>query len=219
MVIKRNKDLAIYPGSFDPFHEGHFLVLKNALMNFNKIIILVANNPNKKHKNDLFYRKDEIIKYLENNLENWKYFVTVKKLNDSKTVPRFANEYNCNFIIRGYRNKEDRRYEKHLKKLYLKFNKKLKFFYFKTLNDISSTKINNLETLMLDLTSEKKRDDYKKGETADLTFLISKDNENKLKKDKKIVDKKLNEAFTEITNTLELLKQKEEQENKIDKFK
>lgn len=219
MKLKRNKDLAIYPGSFDPFHEGHFLVLKNALTNFSKIIILVANNPSKKHRHDLFYRKSEIIRYLENNLEDWRYFVTVKKLNDSKTVPQFANEYKCNFIIRGYRNKDDKKYEKKLKKMYLKFNNKLRFFYFKTLNDISSTKVNNLETLMLDLTDEKKKTDYKKGEMANLSFLKNKDNDDKLKKNKSVVDKKLNNAFMEIENTLELLKQKDKQENKIDKFK
>ena len=40
--------IAIYPGSFDPITNGHLDILKRALRVFDKVIVLVANNANKK---------------------------------------------------------------------------------------------------------------------------------------------------------------------------
>ena len=40
--------LGIYPGSFNPFHEGHEDVLKKALQVFDKVVILQYNNEVKK---------------------------------------------------------------------------------------------------------------------------------------------------------------------------
>ena len=40
--------IAIYPGSFDPVTIGHIDILKNAAGIFDKVIIAVAHNENKK---------------------------------------------------------------------------------------------------------------------------------------------------------------------------
>lgn len=40
--------MAVYPGSFDPITNGHLDVLKRALGVFDKVILLLAVNPNKK---------------------------------------------------------------------------------------------------------------------------------------------------------------------------
>ena len=42
--------IAVYPGSFDPITNGHIDVLKRALNVFDQVIVLVADNPNKKSK-------------------------------------------------------------------------------------------------------------------------------------------------------------------------
>jgi len=39
--------LAVYPGSFDPITNGHLDIIKRGLRFFDKLIILVAYNPNK----------------------------------------------------------------------------------------------------------------------------------------------------------------------------
>ena len=39
--------VAIYPGSFDPITNGHLDILDRALKIFDKVIVLVAINPNK----------------------------------------------------------------------------------------------------------------------------------------------------------------------------
>ena len=40
--------IAIYPGSFDPITKGHLDILKNASEIFDKVIIAVARNNDKK---------------------------------------------------------------------------------------------------------------------------------------------------------------------------
>ena len=42
--------IAVYPGSFDPITNGHLEVLKRALNIFDRVIVLVAINPEKKSR-------------------------------------------------------------------------------------------------------------------------------------------------------------------------
>ncbi len=41
------KNCAIYPGTFDPFTNGHFSIIKRGLKVFEKLIVVVANNSQK----------------------------------------------------------------------------------------------------------------------------------------------------------------------------
>lgn len=43
-----NRHIAIYPGSFDPFTNGHLDIVQRGLEIFEKVIIAVANNSDKK---------------------------------------------------------------------------------------------------------------------------------------------------------------------------
>lgn len=61
--------IAIYPGSFNPFHVGHLSVLKEAEKLFDKVIVAVGVNPQKEHpvrqvldnlKNVLPYHQTEL---------------------------------------------------------------------------------------------------------------------------------------------------------------
>ena len=38
--------IAVYPGSFDPITNGHIDILKRALDIFDKVVVLIAINPN-----------------------------------------------------------------------------------------------------------------------------------------------------------------------------
>ncbi|MEK7828042.1 MAG: adenylyltransferase/cytidyltransferase family protein, partial [Thermodesulfobacteriota bacterium] len=42
------KKIAVYPGSFDPITNGHVDIIKRGLGVFDELIVLIANNPNKK---------------------------------------------------------------------------------------------------------------------------------------------------------------------------
>ena len=96
--------IAIYPGSFDPITNGHLDVLARAAQMFDKVIILVAINGEKKGRFPIEDRVD-MIKESITDFEN----VEVDSY-DGLTV-EYAREHNSKFLIRGLRAVTDFDYE------------------------------------------------------------------------------------------------------------
>jgi pantetheine-phosphate adenylyltransferase len=91
---------AIFPGSFDPFTLGHMDVLLSSLKLFDKIIVAVGHNIQKKG----FYTVEErveIIKMATKGIDN--VIVTSYR---GLTVD-FCKQQNVNYIIRGLRTTTD----------------------------------------------------------------------------------------------------------------
>ena len=96
--------IAIYPGSFDPITNGHLDILQRALKAFDKVIVLVAVNPNKKTRFSTSERV-EMIKEATINYPN----VEVDSY-DGLTV-KYAKEHGATHLIRGLRAVSDFEYE------------------------------------------------------------------------------------------------------------
>ena len=96
--------IAIYPGSFDPITNGHLDILYRAAKIFDKVIVLVAFNENKKSR---FSAKDRVdmIKESISDLPN----VEVDSYN-GLTV-KYAKEHGATVLIRGLRAVSDFEYE------------------------------------------------------------------------------------------------------------
>lgn len=137
-----NKKICIFPGSFSPFHIGHFYVLSNAIKyGFEKVYIAISLNENKINKNNQY----EIKKNIECWLNNFIYKDCVEIIINYGKTTTLMKELNVEWIIRGYRNQEDFDYEINLFKLYELDYPELKFRLFKTdefLSEVSSSKIN-----------------------------------------------------------------------------
>jgi pantetheine-phosphate adenylyltransferase len=58
------KKVAVYPGSFDPITNGHVDIIQRALKMFDKLIVLVAYNPDKKSLFTVEERMDMITKVI-----------------------------------------------------------------------------------------------------------------------------------------------------------
>ncbi|UUD36039.1 pantetheine-phosphate adenylyltransferase [Mycoplasmopsis citelli] len=96
---------AIYPGSFDPLHQGHIQILKKALLLFDKVYVIVTNNPDKENQSDINQRFSNTKKQLAN-------FENVEVLmNENEFTAVFAKQLNANFIIRSARDNHDFNYE------------------------------------------------------------------------------------------------------------
>lgn len=97
------KLIGFYPGSFDPFTNGHLYVVKKALMIFDKVIIGIGRNENKnKRRYETYIMKyaiEEVIK--EKKLEGTSVIIY------SGLTSCVAKEYNVDFLIRGIRNGMD----------------------------------------------------------------------------------------------------------------
>lgn len=95
--------IAIYPGSFDPVTNGHLDVLKRALKIFDKIVIAVGENPNKKY---LFSVKERI-----DMLQKVTKGLNVEIDHFSGLLIDFAKKKKATAIVRGLRAVSDFDYE------------------------------------------------------------------------------------------------------------
>ena len=96
--------VAIYPGSFDPITNGHLDILNRALGIFDKVIVLIAVNPNKKSRFSPEERKAMIKEAVEDNPK------VVVDSYDGLTV-KYARDHDAKYLIRGLRAVTDFEYE------------------------------------------------------------------------------------------------------------
>ena len=97
--------LGIYPGSFDPFTNGHNDILSRSLKIFDKVIIAVVKNS---AKNYLFSLEDRV--QMINDLFKDRENISCMGL-DSKLTVDLASELDAQAIIRGLRAVSDFEYE------------------------------------------------------------------------------------------------------------
>lgn len=102
-----NQKIAIYPGSFDPITLGHLDVLKDGAKMFDKVIIAVADNPNKTGMFSVEKRK-ELIKASIKDLSN------VEVDSFSGLTINYAKEKGATILLRGLRAVSDFEYEMQL---------------------------------------------------------------------------------------------------------
>lgn len=99
--------IALFPGTFDPFTNGHLDIVQKGLGLFDEIIVAVGENASKKTMFNLETRMRWINKCFENEPR-----VKVKQYN-GLTI-HFCTEVNANYILRGLRTIGDFEYEKQI---------------------------------------------------------------------------------------------------------
>ncbi len=99
--------IAIYPGSFDPITKGHLDILKNASGIFDKVIIAVAHNGEKKG----FLSTEERVELIKKSIEELDN-VEVDAF-EGLTI-EYAKKRGAEILIRGLRAVSDFEYEMQL---------------------------------------------------------------------------------------------------------
>jgi len=115
MAKKKTQKIAIYPGSFDPIHPGHMEVIFQAAKVFDKVIVLVADNPDKDYKvsaEDRVSLIKEFIRLYRDECSN----VTVDRTYDTlygycQDKSKYDPDNAVGFIVRGIRNGADLEFE------------------------------------------------------------------------------------------------------------
>lgn len=99
------ENVAVYPGSFDPITMGHLDIIERSAKIYDKLIVGVLENPEK--KNTLF-TSSERVKLIEKVVYHLK---NVEVECFSGLTIKYLHEINANIIIRGLRAVSDFEYE------------------------------------------------------------------------------------------------------------
>lgn len=96
--------IAVYPGSFDPVTNGHLDIITRGSKVFDKLIVGVLVNVDKKGLFDIEERVD-LIKRVTKHLDN------VEVVSFNGLLINFMKQYNANVILKGLRAVSDFEYE------------------------------------------------------------------------------------------------------------
>ena len=123
------KKTAIYPGSFDPFTNGHLDIVLNGSELFKKVYIVIGINANKKRAYDSEKMKKAIEQTLVlKNISNCEVIVY------EGLVAEYTKEQNIKYMIRGLRNNMDYNYEENIAEVNKLINPDIEYVYFRAEN-------------------------------------------------------------------------------------
>ena len=118
--------IAVYPGSFDPVTNGHLDIVERGLKLFDKIIVTILCNPNKKS----LFSVEERLDLLRISLADFNHRVEVDSF-DGLLVD-YANRCGAHAILRGMRAVSDFEYEFQLALMNRKLNREVQTVFLMT---------------------------------------------------------------------------------------
>lgn len=98
---------AIFPGTFDPITNGHVDLIARTALLFPRLIVAVAQSPNKK----TLFSLDERVNLASTALE---HLLNVEVIGYANLMANFAKEYHASVLVRGVRTTHDFEYERQL---------------------------------------------------------------------------------------------------------
>ena len=97
--------IAVFPGSFDPITKGHESIVKRAIPLFDKIIIAVGENTEKKQ----YFSIEQRMKWIKKVFDGYSE-ISVEKY--SGLTVDFCRKVNAKYILRGLRTSADFEFER-----------------------------------------------------------------------------------------------------------
>ena len=138
---------ALYPGSFDPFTNGHLDIVKKAAELFEEVYIVIGVNALKKRSFDAEGMKGAIEAVLRDcGIDNCKVCV------HDGLVAEFSMQTGVHYMIRGLRNNMDYNYEENIAEVNKLINPDMEYVYFRAENvAVSSSMVKELYTYGRDI--------------------------------------------------------------------
>lgn len=139
--------IAIYPGSFDPFTNGHLDIVKKASALFEQVYVVIGINAQKKRTFEAEKMKNAIVSALDE-----LGIANVQVILHEGLVAEFAKSQGIKYMIRGLRNNMDYNYEENIAEVNKLINPDMESVYFRAVNvAVSSSMVKELHSFGLDV--------------------------------------------------------------------
>ena len=122
-----SKDIAIYPGSFDPITNGHVDLVTRTLRVFDKVIVAIATNPDKDHSLFSVQERLDMINEVFAGLQG-----RVAADSFQGLLVEYAERKGSTVVIRGLRAISDFEYEFQMAMMNHRLKPKLETFFMMT---------------------------------------------------------------------------------------
>lgn len=132
---------AVYPGSFDPITYGHIDIAKRALKVFDKLVILISVNPNKKS----LFTPEERVEMVKETMKE--HLDQIEVTTSSTLTVLKTKELGATHIVRGLRAVTDFEYEFQITHNNRVLAKEIDSIFFMTDNDYSFLASNTVKEI------------------------------------------------------------------------
>ncbi|MEG2337726.1 MAG: pantetheine-phosphate adenylyltransferase [Clostridium sp.] len=123
--------VAVYPGSFDPITNGHLDIIQRSAKVFDKLIVAVLENPEKKSHLFNVSERVELIKKATSHIDN----IEVESF--MGLLVNYVESKGANIIVRGLRAISDFEYEFQMTLMNRKLSPDIETFFMMTKTDYS----------------------------------------------------------------------------------
>lgn len=123
--------IAIFPGSFDPYTNGHHDIVCRGLNIFDQIIIAIGYNSQKKR----YFNVDNMISNIESAFSEED---AVKVVEYDQLTASLAKEHGAKYLLRGLRNTTDFEYENSIAQVNRYLNEELETVFLITSPEYAS---------------------------------------------------------------------------------
>ena len=131
---------AIYPGSFDPFTNGHLDIIKKSAVLFDEVYVVIGVNSAKRRAFD----SDKIKTAIEVTMATLG-ITNVRVAVFEGLVAQYAKDNGIKYMIRGLRNNMDYNYEENIAEVNKLINPDMEYVYFRAENvAVSSSMVKEL---------------------------------------------------------------------------
>lgn len=110
--------IAIFPGSFDPYTNGHHDIVCRGLTIFDQVVIAIGHNTQKKR----YFEVEQMKSYIESCYSDSS---KVQVILYDKLTASLASDYGASYLLRGLRNTTDFEYENSIAQMNRYLNQEL----------------------------------------------------------------------------------------------
>lgn len=139
---------AMYPGSFDPFTNGHLDIVKKSAALFSEVFVVIGVNAQKQRA----FESEKMKAAIESVLQE-QGITNVRVTICEGLVAEFARSQGIKYMIRGLRNNMDYNYEENIAEVNKLIDPEMEYVYFRAENvAVSSSMVKELHSFGLDVT-------------------------------------------------------------------